>query len=114
MSNDSPDTRLPVKPPIDPSEIRGLDVAFTFAGNFVSPGCGDASPARFTGSLTCSAPDEEGCVSVRLVTNHPLEDGNGREVYQVDLDQSSVDSLRRDRDSGQWTVRLPDLIRPVR
>ncbi|RYD49425.1 MAG: hypothetical protein EOP85_01655 [Verrucomicrobiaceae bacterium] len=103
-----------MKPPTDPASLHGMDVEFTFAGNFITPSSGDGSQPRFTGTLTATPlPDEDG-LSVRLVTNHPLEDSNGREVYQVNLDQSSVDSLHRHRDTDVWTLRLPDLVRPAR
>ncbi len=114
MSQPLPDTRIPVKPPAAPDSLHGLDVEFTFAGNFVSPSPDDAPPPRFTGTLTSAAMPGEDGLSVRLVTNQALEDMNGREIYQVDLDQSSVDSLHQRRSDGTWTLRLPDLIRPVR
>jgi hypothetical protein len=112
MTPEPTDARIPVILP-QPREIMdGLDVEFSFAGNYVSPRQ-DGPPPRLTGTLMCSRADG-GNVSVRLVTNHPLEDGNGREVYQVDLDQSSVDSLHQRGDDSAWTIRLPDLIRPGR
>lgn len=111
---DKTDARIPVRPPATPDPLDGLDVEFSFAGNFVPPSPVDIPPPRFTGTLMSSRGDEDGEAFVRLVTNQALEDANGREVYQVDLDQPSVDSLRQDRESGKWLLRLPDLYRPVR
>lgn len=111
MIPDPADARIPLILPVSRDIIDGLDVEFTFAGNYVSPRQ-DGPPPRMTGTLLCSAADDG--VSVRLVTNLALEDRNGREVYQVDLDQSSVDSLRQRGEDGGWTLCLPDLIRPGR
>ena len=114
MHPDKTANRIPVRTPDIAVTLDGLDVEFSFAGNFVSPSPEGAPPLRFTGTLICSRAEDDGEVFVRLVTNQPLEDCNGREVYQMDLDQPSVDSLRQDRDSGGWKVTLPDLVRPAR
>lgn len=114
MPSDKTTDRIPVSPPDNDVTLDGLDVDFSFAGNFVSPSPDDAPAPRFTGTLMCSRAGDEGEVFVRLVTNQPLEDRNGREIYQVDLDQSSVDSLHQRGTDGTWTLCLPDLIRPGR
>lgn len=114
MLSDKTTDRIPVRPPDSDVTMDGLDVDFSFAGNFVPPSPDDGPGPRFTGTLLCSRAGDEGEIFVRLVTNQPLEDSTGREVYQVDLDQPSVDSLRQDRDSGGWKLRLPDLFRPAR
>ena len=106
------DSRIPVILPLSRAIIDGLDVEFTFAGNYVSPRR-DGPPPRMTGTLMCSRADVDP-VWVRLVTNLPLEDHNGREIFHVDLDQSSVDSLRQRDAEGGWILCLPDLIRPGR
>ncbi|RYD18288.1 MAG: hypothetical protein EOP88_23120, partial [Verrucomicrobiaceae bacterium] len=106
MTPDPADDRIPVILPVSRELVDGLDVEFTFAGNYVSPRA-DGPPPRMTGTLMCSRADGDS-ITVRLVTNQPLEDRNGQEIHQLDLDQSSVDSLHQRDSDGGWTLCLPD------
>lgn len=110
---EKPDGRIWVKPPVPLNDLYGLDVEFLFGGNPVQLVGADESRPVFRGTLNCAGPNEFDEISVCLITNQPLEDENGREVYRVDLDQASVDSLRRDGDDGHWTVRLPLYYRAI-
>ncbi len=107
-----PDARIWVRSLLTPESINGLTVEFSFGGNPIPTAPEHTHHQAFGGTLTCSGMNDYGEISVRLVTNQPLEDENGREVYQVDLDQPSVDSLHQNRDDGKWSMRLPDRYRP--
>lgn len=103
-----PDGRIRVVSPMDPESINGLDVEYTFGGIRMVVGPDDVPTAKLLGTLTCSGENDSNEISVRLVTNQPLEDPNGREVYQAEIDQPSLDSLRQKGEDGVWTIRLPD------
>ncbi|MEO7100280.1 MAG: hypothetical protein ABI162_13030 [Luteolibacter sp.] len=107
------DARIWVKSPVPVETIDGLDVDFSFGGNPMAGLADELSDPRFLGTLTCSGTNDYAEISVRLVTNEPLEDENGREVYHVDLNQSSIDTLHQNPADGRWTIRLPDRYRPA-
>lgn len=109
-----PDARIWVKSPLSSETIDGLDVEFSFGGNPLLNTPDDPSRGGLPGTLTCTGMNDYGEISARLVTNQPLEDENGREVYHVELDQPSIDSLQQDRDDNRWTIRLPDRFRAIR
>ena len=107
------DARIWVKSPIPVETIDGMDVDFSFGGNPMAAISNEPSRPRFLGTLTCFGTNDYAEISVRLVTNEPLEDENGREVYHVDLNQTSIDSLHQNPADGRWTIRLPDRYRPA-
>lgn len=109
-----PDSRIWVRSDHTPASLQGLDVEYQFSGTSLPSASRDTPRRTWHGTLTSIAGNEPGEISVRLVTNHPLEDPNGREIYQIDLDQPSVSSLRQDPGTGNWTLYLPDLYRPGR
>jgi hypothetical protein len=108
------DGRIWVKSPLSSEAIDGRDVEFSFGGNPLLNTPDGASRGGHPGTLTCTGVNNHGEISVRLVTNQPLEDENGREVYHVELDQPSIDSLQQDQDDGRWIIRLPDRYRSIR
>lgn len=108
------EARIWVKTSLDRETLDGLDVEIIAAMNLTPSGLDDPAPARYPATLVCTGMNDYDEMSVRLVSNHPLEDENGREVYHLDLDQASISSLRKDRNTDTWTIRLPDRCRPIR
>ncbi|GAA5120807.1 hypothetical protein JIN84_06045 [Luteolibacter yonseiensis] len=108
------DTRVWVKTPVARDSLDGLDILIVSPDSAPPRDPDDVPVEKFPGTLTCTGMNDLGEVSVRLVTNQPIEDENGREVYRLDLDQPSISSLARDRESGTWTIRLPDRCRVIR
>lgn len=108
------DARVWVKPPLDRETLDGLDVEILTAASLTPSGPDESAALRYPATLTCTGMNDFDEVSIRLISNHPLEDENGREVYHLDLDQSSISSLKKDRDTDVWTIRLPDRCRPIR
>lgn len=103
-----PDGRVWVTSPLSPTQIDGLDVRYKFTGH---PPI--SQPSSFHGTLNCTHKNEHGEISVRVVSEMPIEDEDGREVYHADLDQPSIDSLVRDDVEG-WQLYLPDRFRAGR
>jgi hypothetical protein len=108
------DTRIWLRTPLAREILDGLDVEILSPDIPPPSASGEEAAARYPGTLTCTGENDLGEVSVRLVTNQPIEDENGREVYRLDLDQSSISSLMKDEDENTWTIRLPDRCRPIR
>lgn len=103
-----PDSRIWVSSPLPPTQIDGLDVRYKFTG--YPP---ISQPDSFHGTLNCTPENDHGEISVRVISEMPIEDEDGREVYHVDLDQPSIDSLVRDDVEG-WQLYLPDRFRAGR
>jgi hypothetical protein len=108
------EARIWVKSPLDRETLDGLDVEIVTATNLTPSGPDDPESARYPATLVCNGMNDFDEVSVRLVTNQPIEDENGREVYHLDLDQASISSLKKDRDTDAWTIRLPDRCRVIK